>query len=141
MNAKGYQLIELTIVCALAMVLAAAAPTLWKGVMERQRLQSACRLVLAAGNQARVQALGKNATVELRVHEDLRSFALAAGGGPERWQPLPQGVEFTSPPPRPPRFHSRGNAAPGASLYLENAAGQARVVISPSGRLRWELVQ
>lgn len=141
MNAKGYQLFELLLACSLIGFLSTISLAVLNGVADQQRLHAAAHTFVSALTKGRSHALAKNAAVRVYVNENRKSFALAGRSEtPVQWQDLPQGVEFSSIPSNLPTFYSRGTASPGGSFVLANRRGQIRVVVSLTGRIRWERI-
>lgn len=141
MNAKGFNLFEAMLVCSLVGLLSTLALPLLDGTVEQARLHRATHAFVSALSTARYQAVAKNAAIRIHVSTGRKQFALAEKGEvPRLWQELPRGTQFSSIPTSSPTFYSRGTASPGGSYILSNSAGQIRVVISPTGRVRWERI-
>ena len=136
---RGFHLLELTVGCGIIASLSAMGFFALQEMSHQQALYSAGAFVQSALSRARFQAVSKNLAVELRVHPNKGEFTLVEkGDAPQLWQALPDGVVFSRVPARLPTFHSRGYASPSGTFVLQNASGQIRVIISVSGRVRWE---
>ena len=141
-TARGYTLLEVMLVCALIGSGSTLGLSVVNGIAEQHRLHLAGESFLSTVIAARFQAVAKNLAVQIRVHESHRKFGVAVKDSePQFWQDLPAGVEFSKTPRKPPRFYSRGYASPAGTFILENSSGQIRVIVSLSGRVRWERVQ
>ncbi|MGH9340125.1 MAG: hypothetical protein ACRD1R_11195 [Acidobacteriota bacterium] len=135
----GFNLLDSLVTLAIVGVLSSLGIGYLGGMADQYRLQSGCQSLLSSIVTARAHSTAKCLPIEIRVHADNKRFALAAKGEePDRWQSLPRGVEFVTVPPRLPTFHSRGNASPAGSFVIGNDRGQIRLIISPTGRVRWE---
>lgn len=138
----GYQLLEVTLVCALTTLILTFGWLNWQSLRDHYFLNSGRLQFLAAASQARQLAVVKGFAVQIGVNSDRMGFALAIPKEePTFWRKLPQGVRFDSIPARPLIFYSRGGAAPAGTFLLGNRSGQIRVVVAPSGRIRWERVR
>lgn len=136
---KGYNLFEVTLWCILAGTLSTISLTVIEGIRDQQRLHLAGESFLSAVSAARFEAMTKNLAVQIRVHPSRSQFTMAlANDEPHLWQNLPPGVLFSKVPSKPITFFSRGNVAPAGTFILENERGQIRVIVSISGRVRWE---
>ncbi len=138
-TARGYSLLEVMLVCALIGSGSTLGLSILNGITEQHRLHLAGESFLSAVMAARFQAVAKNLAIQVRVHASGKKFGVAVKDSePQFWQDLPAGVEFSKKPRKPPRFYSRGYASPAGTFILENSRGQIRVVVSLSGRVRWE---
>jgi len=138
-TARGYSLLEVMLVCALIGSGSTLGLSILNGIAEQHRLHLAGESFLSAVMAARFQAVAKNLAIQVRVHASGKKFGIAVKGSePQFWQDLPAGVEFSKTPRKPPGFYSRGYASPAGTFILENSRGQIRVVVSLSGRVRWE---
>lgn len=141
MNSKGYQLLELMMVCSLLGFLSTTGLPLLQGIAEQEKLHAAGQAFRSAVAAARSQAIAKNSAVRIYIHKDRKSFATAGRDDqPNLWQNLPDGVEFSSLPTNLPTFYSRGTASPGGSFILRNSRGELSIIISLTGRTRWERI-
>ncbi len=139
MRSKGYQLFELMLVCSLLVSLSTLFLPFLDGIADQERLHGAGQAFRSAVATARYQSVAQNRAIRICIHEDRKRFATAEGEQePALWQELGRGVTFSSIPARLPTFYSRGTASPGGSFVLTNPAGQIRIVVSVSGRIRWE---
>lgn len=140
-NPKGYNLLEVVLWCALIAVLSGVSASFVKGITEQQKLHFAGESFLSTVAAGRFEAVAKNLAIQVRVHPDLRQFALAIKDQePPFWRSLPSGVKFSKIPTRAPTFYSRGYASPAGSFILKNSRGHIRVIVSVSGRIRWERI-
>ena len=137
----GFQLLELTLLCGLLASILALGWSGWHGLRERHCLEGGRLEFLAAATQARHLAVIKGVAVQIGVKSDRRRYTLAV---PQEaslsWRQLPQGVHFDSIPGRVLTFYSRGSAAPAGTYLLGNRSGQVRIIVAPSGRIRWKRV-
>lgn len=143
-SAAGYTLADAAVVCFLVMALAGAALDVAWGVAARLRLASACGAFVGAVERARGLAVARNGSYEVRIRPDGLAFAVAPvglDGDKALWRNLPRGVFFSRAPRRSVTFHSRGSAAPSGSFHLASAAGEMKVVVAVSGRIRWQALQ
>ncbi len=141
-TARGYSLLEVMLVCALIGSGSTLGLSILNGIAEQHRLQLAGESFLSALMAARFQAVAKNLAIQVLVHASGKKFGVAVKDSePQFWQELPTGVEFSKTPRKPPHFYSRGYASPAGTFILENSRGQIRVVVSLSGRVRWERVR
>ena len=139
---RGYSLLEVMLVCALIGSGSTLGLSVLDGIAKQHRLHLAGESFLSAVMAARFQAVARNLATEVRVHASRKKFGLAVTDSePQFWQDLPAGVEFSKTPRKPPRFYSRGYASPAGTFVLENNSGRIRVIVSLSGRVRWERVQ
>jgi len=136
---KGFQLIELMIVCLIFFTIAGiGAGTVWNWI-EAYRLENAFRLFSSQISEIRTLAIGLNFPITIEISDTRHKFGFA--GRTEEtlvWLSLPRGVKFTETPTKQVTFYPRGNAVPGGSYYLENLKGCVKIVVAPSGRIRWE---
>ncbi len=138
-TARGYSLLEVMLVCGLIGTGSTLGLSISNGIAEQHRLHLAGESFLSAVMAARFQAVAKNLAIQIRVHTNGRKFGVAVKNTePSFWQDLPSGVEFSKTPRKSPTFYSRGYASPAGTFILENSRGQIRVVVSLSGRVRWE---
>ena len=142
MEDKGFSLLDSLMVCLLlgsALTLGAAS---LNGIFERYRLQWAGYVFSSEISDVRSEAVGRNSPVSILVDVSRNKYGFGQRDEePRLWRLLPRGVLFVSLPTVPVTFYSRGNAVPAGSYLLQNRAGQMRVIIAPSGRVRWELVE
>ena len=139
---RGFNLLELIVGCGIVASLSAMGFFALQEMSQQQALYSAGAFVQSALSKARFQAVAKNLAVELRVHPNKGEFTLIEkGDSPQLWRTLPEGVVFSRVPTRLPTFHSRGYASPSGTFILQNPSGQIRVIISVSGRVRWERIE
>ena len=142
MNARGYQVLDVILVCLLIGFLSTWGVVSLHRMADQQRLQTASQIFLSMLANARFHSVAKNLPTQIRIHPSGRKFALAMKDEkPSLWQNLPKGVEFSTSPANPLSFYSRGNAAPAGSYTLRNQAGEIKVVVSFTGRLSWERMQ
>ncbi|MFQ5928747.1 MAG: GspH/FimT family pseudopilin [Acidobacteriota bacterium] len=140
-NARGYNLLEVILVCGLVGSVSTIGLSSLQGMGEQQRLHVAAESFLSTVTGARFQAVSKNLAVRVLVHTDHRKFAVVVNNEEAAiWQSLPSGVTFSRVPRKPPTFYSRGFASPGGTFTLTNRCGRIRVIISLSGRARWERI-
>ena len=138
-TARGYSLLEVMLVCALIGSGSTLGLSTLNGITEQHRLHLAGESFLSAVMAARFQAVAKNLATQVLVHARGTKFGVAVKDSePQFWQDLPSGVEFSKIPRKPPTFYSRGYASPAGTFILENSRGQVRVIVSVSGRVRWE---
>lgn len=140
-NARGFTLLDLVLVCGIIASAGTAAFSWLSGVIGQQRLHLAADSFISAANSARYQAVTGNFATEIRIHPDWMQFAITPKGrGVHLWQTLPKGVSFVRLPGRSPTFHSRGFATPAGSFVLANEYGSVQIIISVSGRIRWQRI-
>lgn len=138
-NAKGYQLFEVMLVCSLLGLLSTVFIPLLDKIAAEDKLHASSQVFRSTLLNARSQAVAKNSALRVHVHQDGKRFAIARRGEePAMWRALPKGVQFSRIPANLPTFYSRGTASPAGSFVLSNGAGQILIVISVSGRVRWE---
>lgn len=138
-NARGYQLLEVTLTCLLIGFLASLVWPSYQQVRDHWRLSQGSHLFLSLLEQGRMEAVGRNLTVQIRISTDAGRATIAPEGDEAgHWLTLPRGVQIVRKPNRDISFHSRGTAAPGGTFILGNSAGKIRIVISPAGRIRWQ---
>ena len=136
---RGYSLLELILVCGFIGSVSTWGLLMFQGTAEQHKLHMAGDALLSAVTAARIQAVAKNLAIQIRVHPSRRKFGVALkDADPQVWQDLPSGVEFSTVPRRPPTFYSRSYASPAGTFILENSRGQIRVIVSLSGRVRWQ---
>ncbi len=141
-TARGYSLLEVMLVCALIGSGSTLGLSVLNEIAEQHRIHLAGESFSSAVMAARFQAVSKNLAILVRVHPSRRKFGLAVTDSePQFWQDLPTGVEFSKIPRKPPRFYSRGYASPAGTFILENSRGRIRVIVSLSGRVRWERIR
>ena len=139
MSARGYQLFEVMLVCSLLGLLSTLFVPMLQGIADQEKLHAASQMFRSTILNARSQAIAKNSALRIRIHQDRRKFAIASRGKePTLWRDLPGGVEFSRIPRSLPTFYSRGTASPAGSFILSNNCGRIVIVISVSGRVRWE---
>ncbi len=137
----GFCLTDLGVTCLLVMVLAAAGLDLARGLAVRLRMQAACGAFVSSVERARDLAVARNGSYQVRIRRDGRAFAVTPVGLEDDqalWRDLPPGLSFVRAPRRSLTFHSRGSAAPSGSFSLASGTAEMRVVVSVSGRTRWE---
>lgn len=140
-NHRGFTLPELALVCGIMALTSTLGFSWLAGILGQQRLQLAADSFLSTAISARYQAVTKNLATQIRVHPDLQQFAVAAKDQPPLlWQKLPKGVAFSQIPSRSPTFYSRGFASPAGTFILSSGHGSVRIVISLSGRVRWQRI-
>ncbi len=138
-QARGYSLLEVLLVCGFIGSVSTWGLLIFEGTAEQHKLQLAGEAFLSAVTAARVQAVAKNLAIQIRVHSNRRKFGVTVRDAePQVWQDLPSGVEFSTVPRKPPTFYSRSYASPAGTFILENSRGQIRVIVSLSGRVRWQ---
>ena len=138
-KARGYSLLEMLLVCGFIGSASTWGLLMFQGTAEQHKLHLAGEIFLSAVTAARVQAVAQNLAIQIRVHSNRRKFGVAMKDAePQLWQDLPSGVEFSTVPRKPPTFYSRSYASPAGTFILENSRGQIRVIVSLSGRVRWQ---
>jgi len=141
---RGFSLVEMVVVVAIMIVLAAIAVPNVQGVLDGYRLQSATSLLASKLGEARINALKRNRETWLRLDLEtgrVQVQTTAAGGAiVDVGAPgiLPEGVRFVVPAPLL-RFDSVGRPTnpPPRRIEVEIARTQARrgVTLSPSGTI------
>ncbi len=135
----GFQLLEMMIVCALIGLLGAIAWGNFREIKGHYELQMGSAQFVSLLNQCRLQAISKSLPLQVRIHPDRSHFTITPEDEPARlWKALPRGTKFVSVPKQRLTFYSRGTAAPAGSFLLENRIGQIKVLITPTGRIRWQ---
>ncbi len=139
MKNRGFQLLEVLLVCSLIVSAAAGTTVLVKDIFERQTLESGSQDFLAFLVAARTLSIAKNVPVQILIGGGGRRYSMSvAGSEPALWRDLPRGLSFRSSPRRPVVFHSRGTAAPAGSFVVGSAVGDVKIVVAVSGRVRWQ---
>lgn len=137
--AKGFTLVELLIVLAIAAVILAIAVPNVSGVMEANRLQTATAMLAGKLAEARMNALKRNRPVSLWV-DSSRGLVQVRTSGPGGAALdvggagiLPSGVAFVEPAPQI-QFDSVGRPAnpPPRTLTVEIVSTRARRSVSVS---------
>jgi hypothetical protein len=142
MEERGFQLLDCMLVCLLLGGTLSIGVASLDGVFERYRLQWAGYLFATEISTLRSTAVGRNSPVSVSVSPSRTQYGFASRGEePTLWRRLPRGVVVAGQPTTPVTFYSRGNAVPAGSYVLENSEGQMRVVVAPTGRVRWEVVE
>jgi type IV fimbrial biogenesis protein FimT len=141
---RGFSVVELLVVVAIAAVIVAIAIPNVSGVMEASKLQAATSMLAAKLGEARMNALKRNRSVSLVVDAPggrVQIQTTAAGGRPLALGGvalLPAGVAFVEPVPLL-QFDSVGRPAtpPPRTLTVEVLATRARrsVSVSPAGTI------
>lgn len=141
MNCRGFQMLELTLICVLV-----ALTTTWgigqlSETREQYRLESACQNFLTRASSARNLSMTRNAAIQVRIHPDRRRYAMTPEGQePGTWISLPEGVRFSQFPRSVVTFRSRGTATPGGSFTISSYRGNLQVIVAVSGRIRWRRI-
>jgi Tfp pilus assembly protein FimT len=116
-----------------------AAPSLIKA-RENHQHEAVARQVAGKMQWTRIKAVSRNRDCRVRV-VSAASYVIECEEGLS-WQTeetvtLPQGFRVTA--SASPRFHSRGNVAPAATLVVWNSHSRSkRVVVNITGRVRVE---
>ena len=137
MREKGYTLVEVVITCLLVIGAAGYGLNGLDGMARHHYLQAACQGLSSDLSRARVAAISGNLPVTVAIRQDRRAYSVTEPGEKQRWRELPRGVSFASFPKTNLTFYSRGSAVPAATYVMANKAGEIRVVVSASGRVRW----
>jgi Tfp pilus assembly protein FimT len=142
MEERGFQLLDCMLVCLVLGGGLSLGMASLDGVFERYRLQWAGYLFASEISTLRSTAVGHNLPVSVSVNPSRTQYGFATRGDePSLWRPLPRGVVFVDQPATPVTFYSRGNAVPAGSYLLANSVGRMRVVVAPTGRVRWEILE
>jgi len=136
---RGFTLMEILLTLTLVTTLSLGLYPVSQSIASQQRLRLARESFLAGISSARFRALAGNLSMRVVIHDNLHEFAFTlTHSAPSEWQTLPPGVRFLKVPRRNVTFYSRGYAAPAGTFVLENASGRILVVVSASGRVRWQ---
>jgi len=139
MKEEGYQLLECLAVCLFLTVLFGVGGISLSRSLDRYRLETSAKGLAAELGALRIAAVSRKAPLSVFI-SDCRSqygFGLRKES-PVALRSLRTGVCFANHPKRPLTFYSRGNAVPAGSYLLSSAAGQCKVVVAPTGRIRCE---
>ena len=139
MNERGTSYLEVTITCMLLAIFAGLGITSLSGFQRAADLKAAGQIMVSDLNRARIRAISSNLPVSIIVRPDRLAYAVQETGDAIEWRVFPTGVQFATAPARPVVFYSRGGAAPAGSFTVANSSGRIRIVVSVSGRVRWEI--
>ena len=110
--------------------------------VNRYRLEVAAQSLAMELSALRGAAVSRKLPLSVTVGDCFTKYGFGArGDNAALWRQLPKGVLFMSQPSQSVTFYSRGNAVPAGTYGLSNVKGQCRVVVSPTGRVRWENVR
>ncbi|HTY12813.1 MAG TPA: prepilin-type N-terminal cleavage/methylation domain-containing protein [Candidatus Omnitrophota bacterium] len=131
MRRKGFTLIELLVIFAIIAVAAGYFSFRFSGFLDRIKLSSAARAVVADLRAGQADALSRHAEVEFRF--DRRDYTRDG-----LTRKLPSGVEATAPSQIV--FGATGLPEPGkfGTITFSCGEGTVSIVISSSGRIRTE---
>ena len=139
MKENGYQLLECLAVCLLLSTMAGLGGSVLGRAVSRYRLEVAAQGLAMELSELRAAAVSRKLPLSISVSECSSKYGFGARGtDASLWRELPRGVSFVTQPRQPVTFYSRGNAVPAGTYGLSNTAGQCKVVVSPTGRIRWE---
>ncbi len=134
---RGFTLIEVLVALAIGALLAAGAATAIGSLGPRLRLRSGTWLVTSALNHARVQAVLTGETRRVRfdgpglLHE---RFDGASGAWVVTQAVVLPGVAVRA--NNAPVFHPQGTVSDLATISVSNAAGNYRITVAITGRIR-----
>jgi type II secretory pathway pseudopilin PulG len=136
---KGFQLLELSIVLLLVGLSAGLAVQGFVGITDHYDLEVARRQFVSDLSKARALSMSRNLAIEVLVNPNSSGYALhpAKGASSPMWTSLPEGVAISASPSLPVTFRSRGSVSPAGSYTLLGSAGEIRVIVAVSGRIRW----
>lgn len=138
MQCRGFQMMELTLVCALISLTATWGIGHLQEIREQQRLETACQSFLTRVSSARTLAVTRNLPIQVRIHPDRKRYSMSSvDEEPVDWIQLPRGVRFSQFPRLPVTFRSRGTATPAGSFTIASYRGEVQVIVAVSGRIRW----
>ena len=135
-SSRGFTLLEVAVVVTLLAVTAAWSASVGPTLLENYRLKLATSNLVAHLRSARQTAIVRGRSVSIAPGAKGRAYLRVTGDGKLEAVGLPSGVSISG---RKIGFHPRGNASPAGSLTLAGARASTRVVISVSGRVRWEV--
>lgn len=136
---QGFQLIEVMIVLALAVLAVGIAGASIIGIASGHRLDLGVRAFVSELASLRARAVSGNRVLSVQIDETKTRYGVAPpGGSPRSWIQLPPGVRFRGQPRRPVTFYSRGSAVPAGTYLIANSSGSIKVIVAASGRIRWE---
>jgi Tfp pilus assembly protein FimT len=142
MKANGFQLFECMMVCLLVAVLGGLGGISLGKLLGRSRLESAAQEMIGHLGALRAAAVSRKLSLAITVGETGRSYGFGPRGeDPAAWRDLPPGVQIVDSPGSSVTFYSRGIAVPAGSFLLANEVGRIRLIIAPTGRMRWEYLQ
>lgn len=137
MREKGYTLVELMITCLLMVSAAGYGLESFRAMADHHTLQAACQGLASDLSRARTVAISSNLPVTIKIRDDKKAYSVTEPGESVRWRSLPEGASFSAAPNKNVTFYSRGGASPAGAYAISNRAGEIRVVVSASGRVRW----
>ena len=115
-----------------------AAPSFIRA-RDNYQLDAVARQVSGKMQWTRIKAISRNRDCRVRV-DSTASYVIECedpGWRLEERVELPRGFQITA--TATPRFHSRGNVAPAATLILRDSRSQTkRVIVNITGRVRVE---
>ena len=139
---RGFQLIEQMMVCLLIILVTTVGIDSALGWIEVYRLDNAVRMFSTRLSEMRSLSISLNYPIAVRISESRKEFSFSDRNEDRGiWTSLPKGVSFTGAPLRTVAFYPRGNAALGGTFRLSNSTGCFQVVVSPTGRIRWERLE
>lgn len=138
-TSRGFQLIELMIVVALAVLGVGFAGASIVRIASSHRLDFGVRTFVSELSSLRARAVTGNRPMSVQIDGTGTRYGFGSPGDlPRSWTQLPAGVRFRGQPLRPVTFYSRGSAVPAGSYLIENSAGTIKVIVAASGRIRWK---
>ena len=139
MSEKGFQLFECMIICFLLSLLAGVGGASYSQLVARTRLERAGQEMMGCLGALRAAAVNRRLSLSVTVDDNGMRYGFGPRGEePTAWRHLPPGVQIVNRPASSVTFYSRGNAVPAGSYLLANEAAQWRLIIAPTGRMRWE---
>jgi hypothetical protein len=139
MKVEGYQLLECLAVCLLLTLLVGVGGISLNRSLDRYRLECSAQGLAADLGSLRIAAVSRKTPLSVSIYDCRSKYAFGLRNGiPVSLRSLRPGVSFENYPKRPLTFYSRGNAVPAGSYLLSSAAGQCKVVVAPTGRIRCE---
>jgi prepilin-type N-terminal cleavage/methylation domain-containing protein len=131
---RGFSMIELLAVLALAGILAGLALPGWNRLLPSQHLASSVRVVQSELQAIKMRAAAENAGYRFVYEANAPDYAIEKNGNPIATKALPEGVSITKAGAI--SFSPRGTAN-GNRVRLESRDGSCQqVVVSPTGRVR-----
>ncbi|HEY3130975.1 MAG TPA: GspH/FimT family protein [Acidobacteriota bacterium] len=135
MRHQGHSLIELLVVLGIVLVVCFSGAPAILSFQDAWTLHAEAAHFAALLEQARLQAVLTNVTVQVRAWDD--HYSIRQSDGEPNSFLLTSGVRFDG-LPKSVSFASHGTASPGITFTLVRKSRRTLVVVSPAGRVRVE---
>lgn len=138
-HADGFSFIELSIVVAIVVTLAALAIPAVTDWQRHLQLVAETEALASLLYQARSWAISEQTPVEVEFSADLRSCRLRLPDDPAAgtaWRSFAPQVQLVELPSSPVRFYSLGHASLAGTYRLQSGSLCSAVVVATSGRVR-----